>query len=79
MNQHGPTWGQLEKKMDLKINGKPLFFLGFFNVFRKSLEAFGNVLVNPLGTPWGTFGDAWGILGDAMGSLGDPLGDLGDA
>ena len=65
--------------MGLKIIEKPLFFLGFFNILRKSLEAFGNALRDPLGTPRGVLGDAWGSLGDALGGLGDALEDLGDA
>ena len=73
MSQHEPPWGQLEKKLDLQIIEKPLFFLSFFDVLKKSLEAFGNTLANPSGMPWGAFGDAWEGLGDALGSLGDPL------
>ena len=65
--------------MDQKIIEKPLFFLGFSNIFRKSLESFGKALGDPLGTPWGALGDAWGGLGDAWGGLGDALGGLGDA
>jgi hypothetical protein len=65
--------------MGLEIIEKPLFFLGFFNILRKSLEAFGNALGDPLGTPRGVLGDAWGSLGDALGGLGDALEDLGDA
>ena len=69
--------------MDSKIIEKPLVFLGFFNILRKSLEVFGNALGEPLGTPWGALGDAWGSLGDAWGGLGDalgkPQGDLGNA
>ena len=61
--------------MDLKIIEKPLFFLCFFNISRKSLEALGNAL----GDAWGSLGDAWGSLGDALGSLGDAMKSLGDA
>ena len=65
--------------MDEKIIAKPLFFLGFFDTSRKSLEALGNALGDPLGTPWGALGDARGALGDAWGGLGDALGGLGNA
>ena len=64
--------------MDLKIIEKPLVFLRFFNILRKSSEALGNALGDPLGTPRGALGDAWGGLGDALGGLGDALEDLGD-
>ena len=43
------------------------------------MEAFGNALGDPLGTPRGVLGDAWGSLGDALGGLGDALEGLGDA
>ena len=86
MSQRGPTRGQLEANMDLKIIEKPLFFLGFSNTSRQSMEALANALGDPFGTPWaplgdarGALGDAWGSLGDALGGLGDVLGDLGDA
>ena len=79
MSQRGPTWGQLKAIMDEKIIEKPLFFLGFFNTSRKSLEALVNALGEPLGTPWGAVGDARGALGDAWGGLGDALGGLGNA
>ena len=73
MSQRGPTWGQLEANMDLEIIEKPLFFLGFFNISRKSLEVIGNALGQPLGTPWGALGDAlgtpWEVLGDALEDL----------
>ena len=49
------------------------------NILRKSLEAFGNALEDPLGSPWGALGDAWGGLGDALGDLGDALGGLKNA
>ena len=65
MSQCGPTWGQLETNMGLKIIEKPLFFLGFFNISKKSLEALGNALE-----------DAWGGPGDAWGNLGGTLGDF---
>ena len=58
MSQREPTWGQLKANMDEKIIEKPLFFLGFFNTLRKSLEASGNALGDPLVTPWGALGDA---------------------
>ena len=74
MSRRGPTWGQLKAIMDEKIIEKPLFFLGFFDTSRKSLEALGNALGYPLGTPWGALGDARGALGDAWGGLGDALG-----
>ena len=61
--------------MDMKIMQKPLFFLGFFNILRKSVEVFGNTLEIPLGMPWGSLEDAWGRLGDARGRLGDALED----
>ena len=79
MNQRRSTWSQLETNMDLKIMQKPLFFLGFFNILRKSLEAFGNALGVPLGMPWGAFRDAWESLGDALGGLGGAEGGLGEA
>ena len=44
--------GISKKRAFSKIIEKPLFFLGFFNISRKFLEAFGNVLWGPLGTPW---------------------------
>ena len=65
--------------MDLKFIAKPLFFLGFFDIFRKSLKALGNAIGNALGTPWRGLGDALGGLGDALGGLGDALGGLGGA
>ena len=65
--------------MDMKIIEKPLFFLGFFNISRKSLEALGNALEEPLGMPLGGLGDALESLGDALGGLGDALGGLRDA
>ena len=81
-----PTSGQLEANMDLKLIEKPLFFLCFFNILRKSSEAIGHALGDSLGTPWGVLGDAWGSLGktlggfrDALGALGTPWGVPGDA
>jgi len=65
--------------MDLKIIEKPLFFLGFFDILRKTLEALRNALGDSLGTPWDALGDAWGGLGDALGGLRDALGGLRDA
>ena len=62
--------------MDEKIIEKPLFFPGFFNTSRKSLEALGNTLGDPLGMPWGALGDTLGDLGNALGGLGDALGGL---
>ena len=79
MSQRGSTLRQVKANMDLKIIEKPLFFLGFFNTLRKSLEALGNALGDPLGAPWGAREDAWGGLGDALGGLGDALGGLGGA
>ena len=79
ISQRRPTWGQFEAHTDLKIIEKPLFFLGFSNIFKKSLESFGKALGDPLGTPWGAFGDAWGGFGAALGSFGAALGGLGDA
>ena len=64
--------------MDTKIIEKPLFFLGFSFIFKKSLESFGKALGDPLGTPWGAFGDARGVFGAALGSFGAALGGLGD-
>ena len=58
-----PTWSQLEANIYAKIIEKPLFFLGFFDILRKSLEAFG--------TPWGAF---WECLGEALGTPGRALG-----
>ena len=63
MRQHMPTWSQLEANIYAKIIEKPLFFLGFFDILRKSLEAFG--------TPWGAF---WECLGEALGTPGRALG-----
>ena len=77
MSPHGPTWAQLETNMDLKIIAKPLFFLSFFDILRKSLEAFWNALGDPLGTPWGGLGDALGGLGGVLEGLGGALGGLG--
>ena len=74
MSQHGPTWGQLKANMDLKIIEKPLFFLGFFDILRKSLKALGNALGDSLGMPWGGLGYAWEGLGDALGGLGGAFG-----
>ena len=79
MKQRRPTWGQLEARTDVKIIEKPMFFPGFSNNLKKSFKSFGNVFGDPLGTPWGAFGDAWGGLGAALGSLGDALGGLGNA
>ena len=79
MNQRRSTWSQLESNMDLKIMQKPLFFLGFFNILRKSVEVFGNAMEVPLGMPWRGLEDAWGRLGDAWGRLGDALGGAGGA
>ena len=68
--------------MDVKIIEKPLFFLGFFNISRKSLEVIGNALGQPLGTPWGALGDAlgtpWEALGTPWEALGTPWKALGD-
>ena len=44
MTQRKPIWRQLETNMDLKIIEKPPFFLGSFDIIRKSLETFGNAL-----------------------------------
>ena len=79
ISQRRPTWGQFEAHTDLKIIEKQLFFIGFSNIFKKSLESFGKALGDPLGTPWGAFGDAWGGFGAALGSFGAALGGLGDA
>ena len=65
--------------MDPKIIEKPLFFLGFAYILKKSLEAFWNALGEPLGTPWGGLGVALGALGAALGGFGDALGSLGNA
>ena len=74
----GPTWGQLDANVDLKIIEKPLFFLGFFIILKKFLEAFGNAFGDPLGTPWGGLGDALGGFGDALGGpWDDRVGLLG--
>ena len=79
MSQRRPTWVQFGAHTDLKIIGEPLFFLGFSNIFKQSLESFGTALGDSSGTPWGAFGDAWGGLGELWGRLGRPWGDLGDA
>ena len=60
--------------MDVKIIGKPLFFLSFFNISRKSLEVIGNALGQPLGTPWGALGDALGTPWEALGTPWKALG-----
>jgi hypothetical protein len=60
--------------MDVKIIEKPLFFLGFFNISRKSLEVIGNALGQPLGTPWGALGDALGTPWEALGTPWEALG-----
>ena len=73
----GLTWGQLEANMNPKIIGKPLFFLGFSNILKKSLEAFWNALADHLGTPWGRLGRLWGRLGRLWGRLGKPWERLG--
>ena len=52
----------------MKIIQKPLFFLGFCNILKKSLEV--------LGTPWGTL---WERLGNTLGGLGNALEGLGNA
>ena len=65
--------------MDVKIIEKPLFFLGFFNLFKKALGSPWEHLGEPLGMPWEAPGDALGGLGDALECLGDALGGLGDA
>ena len=64
--------------MDVKIIEKPLFFLGFFNLFKKALGSPWEYLGEPLGMPWEAPGDALGGLGDALECLGDALGGLGD-
>ena len=58
MSQRGPTCGQFEASMDLKIIEKPLFFLGFFSTFQ------GNPW-KALGTRWGTH---WERLGEPLGT-----------
>ena len=63
MSRRGPTWGQLQAIMDEKIIEKPLFFLGFFDTSKKSLEALGDAL-----------GDFLESLGGALGTPGEPLG-----
>ena len=60
--------------MDEKIIAKPLFFLGFFDTSRKSLEALGNALGDPLGTPWGALGEPLGTPGEPLGTPGEALG-----
>jgi hypothetical protein len=60
--------------MDVKIIEKPLFFIGFFNISRKSLEVIGNALGQPLGTPWGALGDALGTPWEALGTPWEALG-----
>ena len=57
--------------MDQKIIEKPLFFLSFCSILTKSVEAIGYAFEDPLGTPWGAFGDVWG----PPGGLGDAMGD----
>ena len=82
MVQRGPIWGQFETNMVLQIIEKPLFFLGFCNILRTSLKAFGNALENLLGRlekPLGIFWVAGRIFEDALGSLGDALGSLREA
>ena len=64
MTQRGPTWGQLKPIMGAKIIEKPLFFLGFFDTSKKSLEALGDAL-----------GDLLESLGGALGTPREPLGN----
>ena len=69
MTQRGATWGQLKPIMDAKIIEKPLFFLGFFDTSKKSLEALGDALgdlLESLRKPWGHLGSPWGCLGNPM-------------
>ena len=63
MNQRRSTWSQLETNMDLKIMQKPLFFLGFFNILRKSVEVSGNAMEVPLECLGGALGTPGGTLG----------------
>ena len=67
--------------MDLKIIEKPLFFLGFFDTLRKSLEVNPrqtqtrkNLPKKPLETPWGQLGRPWGRLGEPFKETEDALG-----
>ena len=75
-SQRGLTWGQLEANMDLKIIEKQLFSVGFVNILRNSVEASGNALEDPLGTPWEAFGAPRGRLGKPWDRLGKPWGPL---
>ena len=78
--------------MDVKIIEEPLFFVGFFDTSRKSLEALGDALAEPSQTAWqclavlerlvDALGSIWGVLkslGGALGGLGDAWDGLGDA
>ena len=70
ISQRRLTWGQLEAHTNVKIIEKPLVFLGFSNIVKKSLESFGKAL----GLPWEALGMPWGH------SWGRPaLEDLGKA
>ena len=77
MSQRGPTWGQLQANMDLKIIEKTLFFFSFFNILREALEASGNALEDSLGGPGVTLGTPWGALGKPWEALGAPWEALG--
>ena len=92
MSQRGPTWGALKPIMDKKIIEKPMFFLGFFDTSKKSLEALGDALGDlleslggALGTPWEPLGMPWRPYVDAgegqthglsWGQLGANMGQL---
>ena len=74
----GGPWG---RNIYAKIIEKTLFFLSFFDILRKSLEAFGNALEGflgmpgePLGTPGEALGTPWEALGTFWEGLGDALG-----
>ena len=72
-----PTWCKFEAHTDLKIFEKQLFFLGFSDIFKKSLESFGKALGDALRRLWGRLGRLWGRLGKLWGCLGRPWGRLG--
>ena len=65
--------------MIVQIIEKTMFFLGFFDILRKSLEALGNALGDPLGIPWGALGTPWEALGAPWETFGTPLECLGNA
>ena len=79
MRQRGPTWGQVQANIELKIIEKNDVFPRFFQYFKVSLGSLRERLGGLFGMPWGDLGDALGSLGEALGGLGGALGGLGNA